>query len=94
WLLRKMKDEFGMDRMKRLLPTGGKGTLTNYYKQDSNYIFAKTGSLTGVICLSGYLFSQKNHLLIFSILVNNHNTSSPAIRRAIEKFVINLRKNS
>ncbi|PWT77980.1 MAG: hypothetical protein C5B59_02705 [Bacteroidetes bacterium] len=93
WLLRKMKDEFGMDRMKRLLPTGGKGTLANYYKQDSGYVFAKTGSLTGVICLSGYLYTQKNHLLIFSILVNNDVNPASAARREIEKFVTSLRKN-
>lgn len=92
WLLNKMKNEFGMDRMKRILPTGGKGTLRNYYKAESNYIFAKTGSLTGVICLSGYLYTEKNHLLIFSVLVNNHNTAVSNIRKSVEQFLIALRK--
>ena len=45
WVLNFMKEKFGLERMKRILPTGGTGTLGRYYKQDSNYIFAKTGSL-------------------------------------------------
>ena len=92
WLLNKMKNDFGLERMKRLLPTGGNGTLGNYYKQDSGRIYAKTGSLSGVICLSGYLISKKNHLLIFSILVNNHNGSGSAIRKAVENFIEDICK--
>ncbi len=91
WLLNTMKDEFGIERMKHILPTGGTGTLRNYYKKDSGYVFAKTGSLTGVLCLSGYVYTKKNKLLIFSILVNNHNGSAAAIRSAFEKFVLALR---
>jgi serine-type D-Ala-D-Ala carboxypeptidase/endopeptidase (penicillin-binding protein 4) len=91
WLLDKMKNEFGIDRMKRLLPTGGTGTLGSYYKEDSAYIYAKTGSLSGVICLSGYLISQKNHLLIFSVLVNNYSGNSREIRLEIAKFLRDIR---
>jgi D-alanyl-D-alanine carboxypeptidase/D-alanyl-D-alanine-endopeptidase (penicillin-binding protein 4) len=93
WVLNAMKNEFGMERMKRILPTGGAGTLGRYYKQDSGYIFAKTGSLTGVICLSGYLITQKNRLLIFSVLVNNHNGSTSQIRGATEKFIESIRRD-
>jgi D-alanyl-D-alanine carboxypeptidase/D-alanyl-D-alanine-endopeptidase (penicillin-binding protein 4) len=91
-LLIKLKNEFGMDRMKRILPTGGSGTLKNYYRSDSGYVFVKTGSLTGVLCLSGYIYTNRNHLLEFSILVNNHNGGSSAIRRAVETYVEYLRK--
>src|SRR5579871_726373 len=94
WLLNKMQHEFGLERIKHILPTGGQGTLGNRYKQDSGYIFAKTGSLSGVATLSGYLITQKNHLLLFSILVNNYNGSGPQIRDAMEKFVKMLRNKS
>jgi len=90
WLLNKMKDEFGLPRLKRILPTGGTGTLANYYKKDSGYIYAKTGSLSGVVALSGYLVTKKDHLLIFSILVNNH--SDPAVRRKMERFLEGVRE--
>jgi D-alanyl-D-alanine carboxypeptidase/D-alanyl-D-alanine-endopeptidase (penicillin-binding protein 4) len=87
WLLNTMKNEFGLERMKRLLPTGGNGTLGSYYKQDSGHIYAKTGSLSGVICLSGYLITQKNHLLIFSILINNYNGGGSDLRKGVQHFI-------
>lgn len=92
WLLDKMKNEFGLARMKGILPTGGTGTLASYYKKDSGAIFAKTGSLTGVVALSGYLVTKKGHLLIFSILINNHTAGGTAIRKSIEKLVEMVRE--
>lgn len=90
-ILNKMKNEFGMERIKNILPTGNEGTLTNYYKDETNLIFAKTGTLSGVVALSGFLYTKQNKLLIFSVLVNNHQSSAPAIRRAIEKFIKEVR---
>lgn len=90
-LLQKMQQEFGMKRLQAILPTGGKGTLSNLYKQDSNYIFAKTGTLSGVVALSGYLYTKKNKLLIFSVLINNHTGSAGAIRRGVETFLNGIR---
>jgi serine-type D-Ala-D-Ala carboxypeptidase/endopeptidase (penicillin-binding protein 4) len=94
FLLTKFKNEFGMERMKKILPTGGAGTLKNYYRLDSGYVFAKTGSLGGVICLSGYIYTAKKHLLEFSILVNNENGSGSVIRREIEAYIENIRRNN
>jgi D-alanyl-D-alanine carboxypeptidase/D-alanyl-D-alanine-endopeptidase (penicillin-binding protein 4) len=90
WLLNKMKDEFGLARLKGILPTGGTGTLSNYYKRDSGYIYAKTGSLSGVVALSGFLMTKKNRLLIFSVLINNN--SDPVVRKKIEKFLEGIRE--
>jgi len=91
-ILNKMRNEFGMERIKEILPTGGTGTISNYYKADSNYIFGKTGTLSGVVAFSGFLYTKKGKLLIFSTLVNNHNnSSSTGVRRAIEKFIQGLR---
>lgn len=36
-----------------------------------NNVHAKTGTLTGVSCLSGYLTNKKNHKLAFSIMMQN-----------------------
>jgi len=90
-ILNKMKNEFGMERIKVILPTGGTGTISNYYKADSNYIFGKTGTLSGVVAFSGFLYTKKGKLLIFSTLVNNHQASSTAVRRAVEKFLQGIR---
>jgi D-alanyl-D-alanine carboxypeptidase/D-alanyl-D-alanine-endopeptidase (penicillin-binding protein 4) len=93
WLLNKLKNEFGLDRMKRILPTGGTGTLASYYRQDSGYIFAKTGSLSGVVALSGYLITQKGHLLLFSILINNYTGSGVTARRQMEQLIHTFRSD-
>jgi D-alanyl-D-alanine carboxypeptidase/D-alanyl-D-alanine-endopeptidase (penicillin-binding protein 4) len=87
-----MQKEFGMNRIKEVFPTGDDGTLTNYYKTSSGSIFAKTGTLSGVVALSGFLYTNNNKLLIFSVLVNNHQSSAPAIRRAVEKFITSVRE--
>lgn len=91
-ILNKMKNDFGMERMKRILPTGNTGTLSNYYKNETGYLYAKTGSLSGVVALSGYLYTKKNKLLLFSVLVNNHNTAAANVRRAVEKFIEGIRE--
>jgi D-alanyl-D-alanine carboxypeptidase/D-alanyl-D-alanine-endopeptidase (penicillin-binding protein 4) len=70
-ILNKMKNEFGMERIKVILPTGGEGTISSYYKTDSGYIYGKTGTLSGVVAFSGFLYTKKRKLLIFSTLVNN-----------------------
>jgi len=91
-ILNKMKNEFGMERIKVILPTGGTGTISNYYRADSNFIFGKTGTLSGVVAFSGFLYTKKGKLLIFSTLVNNHQASSTAVRRAVEKFIQGIRE--
>ena len=90
-ILNKMKNEFGMERIKVILPTGGEGTISNYYKADSGYIYGKTGTLAGVVAFSGFLYTKSGRLLIFSTLINNHQTSSTEVRRAIEKFLQEVR---
>jgi len=90
-ILNKIKNEFGMDRVKRLFPTGGTVAFKKYFVQDSGYFFAKTGSMSGVNCLSGFLYTRKNKLLLFSVLVNNQQSSATAVRRAVEAFLQNVR---
>jgi D-alanyl-D-alanine carboxypeptidase/D-alanyl-D-alanine-endopeptidase (penicillin-binding protein 4) len=67
-ILNKMKNEFGMDRIKVILATGGEGTISSYYKADSGYIYGKTGTLSGVVAFSGYLYTKKESCLYFLLL--------------------------
>ena len=90
-ILNKMKNEFGMERIKVILPTGGEGTISSYYKADSGYIYGKTGTLSGVVAFSGFLYTKKGKLLIFSTLVNNHQASATEVRKAVEKFLQGIR---
>jgi serine-type D-Ala-D-Ala carboxypeptidase/endopeptidase (penicillin-binding protein 4) len=93
YLLQKMKEEFSWKRITTILPTVNKGTLSAYNKLDSNFIYAKTGTLRGQVALSGYLITRKNKTLIFSVMVNNHATSATNVRKAIELFLLQLRNS-
>ncbi len=92
-ILTKMKNEFGMERIKVVFPTGGEGTISSYYKTESGFIFAKTGTLSGVVAFSGFLYTKKGKLLVFSTLVNNHQASATDVRKAVEKFLQGIRNN-
>ncbi|GAA4738394.1 D-alanyl-D-alanine carboxypeptidase [Flavisolibacter ginsenosidimutans] len=94
FILNKMKNEFGMPRIKNILATGGEGTLSNYYPKEKGFLYAKTGSLSGVVALSGFLTTKKGKDLIFSVQVNNHNGSATDVRRAVEKFIEGIRENN
>lgn len=72
-----------------LLPVGGEdGTLSDRFKgmRDGSRIRAKTGTLSHVTALSGYVDSVTNGALAFSILVNNYNSSSRDIRAIVDKI--------
>ncbi len=86
-----MMKEFGMARLRSIFPSGNEGTLRRYYTAGAGYIFAKTGSLSGVVSLSGFLYTKHKRILIFSVLVNNHNGSAGDVRRAVEKLVESVR---
>ena len=89
-ILNKMKNEFGMDRLKVIFPTGGEGTISSYYRNMSGSIYGKTGTLSGVVAFSGYLTTKKGKQLIFSTLINNHQASATDVRRAVEKFLTGI----
>ena len=92
FVLNKLKNEFGWDRMKNILPTGGEGTLNSYFKTNTGFIYAKTGTLSNNCALSGYLVTKNNKLIIFSILANNYQTGATPVRRAVEKFLKKIRE--
>ncbi|MEO6404253.1 MAG: D-alanyl-D-alanine carboxypeptidase [Ferruginibacter sp.] len=92
FLLNKIRNEFGLERITRILATGGTGTLRSYYLADAGYIFAKTGTLSNHVALSGYLVTKKNKLVIFSIMANHFNSGATPIRKSVEKFLHGIRE--
>ena len=59
----------------------------------ARHIHAKTGTLTGVANLSGYLLEGRNHTLIFSILINHNVKKARAAYRLQNSIISNLTKN-
>lgn len=74
------------------LPKAGReGTLRSFLKNTKyeGKIIAKSGSIGGVHCYSGYLIDgQKQYA--FTVMVNKFNGTRPQVRSAIEKFILSL----
>lgn len=89
-ILSRMQQEFGMQRIASIFPTGGIGTLKSYYNNIAGQIYAKTGTLSGTVALSGFIQAKSGKWLTFSILVNNHRTTPTVVRKAMEQFLLKV----
>ncbi len=78
---------FPRDRIFDMLPSGGEGTLKHFYHHMEGKIFAKTGSLSNNVTLSGYLITAKGHTLIFSMMINHCVSPLNVGRHAMEDFL-------
>lgn len=69
---------------------GINGTLKNRFSNTYviNQLWGKTGTLTGVGTLSGYIYPFQYPSLAFSILLNNSEVSNREIRQAIDEIVV------
>ena len=72
-----------------LAVAGVNGTLKRRFVNTpiQGNLWGKTGTLTGVGALSGYLTTPSNISLVFSILVNNSELKNREIRQAIDELV-------
>jgi D-alanyl-D-alanine carboxypeptidase/D-alanyl-D-alanine-endopeptidase (penicillin-binding protein 4) len=82
-LLGKIQAKVPQQRLFTLLPAAGQsGTLRSVGgSQQTPYIWAKSGSMTGVYNLSGYLQTRRGRLLYFSVMNNNFSQSVSEMRR-------------
>lgn len=75
------------------LPVGGvSGTLKGRFQDTfaTGIIQAKTGTLTGVTSLAGYISPPNYQPLVFSITINQTNLSTQQLRQAIDEIVLLL----
>ncbi len=81
-LLGRIYAKVPQQRLFTLIPAAGRsGTLRSMSMSNKPYIFAKSGSMTGVYNLSGYVLTKRNKLLYFSIMHNNFTQPVSEIRR-------------
>lgn len=72
------------------LPMGGvDGTLAGRFTQGplKGKVFAKTGTISGVNTLSGYLTTARGKTVVFSILCNAHGPDGDAALKALDRIV-------
>jgi D-alanyl-D-alanine carboxypeptidase/D-alanyl-D-alanine-endopeptidase (penicillin-binding protein 4) len=87
YVLNKMRLEQPWERIKSIFPRVGNGTLTKFQSKNGEFIYAKTGSMGGVMNLSGYIYTEKKKWLIFSIMINNTQTPFSIIRKQMNGFL-------
>jgi D-alanyl-D-alanine carboxypeptidase/D-alanyl-D-alanine-endopeptidase (penicillin-binding protein 4) len=77
------------------LPVAGEsGTLKNRFNGTPNRVIlqAKTGTLSGVSALSGYIEVANYEPLVFSIIVNQSDLSPAKLRSATDEIVLLLNR--
>ncbi len=91
-ILKKLYDKIPSQRLFDLFPTGGEGTLKNWYAGNPEpYLYAKTGSLGNVHNISGYLLTKSGKVLIFSFMNNHFRHPSSEVKKHMQQIFENFR---
>ncbi len=80
--------EMPRERLFSIFPAGGvSGTIKDFYADKQPYVYAKTGTLSSLHCLSGYLLAKSGKVYIFSFMNNNYLGSSTPVKKEMEKVL-------
>lgn len=87
-LLTKIAAKVPRNRLFALLPAAGQsGTLRSIDMDGKPYVYAKSGSMTGVYNLSGYVVTKRGKLLYFSVMHNNFTQPVSEMRRRTSELL-------
>lgn len=81
------------ERLLDLFPAAGvDGTVADWRTAPDGqpYVYAKSGSMGGVYCLSGYLQTKKGRMLVFSVLHNGFIGSNRPVKNEVQRLLENL----
>lgn len=93
-LWKKIYEQVPRQRLFSMLPAGGQsGTLRNTYQADPPYIYGKTGTLSGVHCLSGFLITKKGKTLIFSYMNQNYTQPTRMVQNEMQLLLKQIHDN-
>lgn len=96
FLLEKIWREQPHARVFNLFPAGGsEGTVRDWYKPEAGqpaWLHAKTGTMGGVHCLSGYLTARSGRVLVFSFMHNNFTGPSADYKKEMERVLRGVRE--
>ena len=83
-----LETDGNMDKVFELLPTGGNtGTLDGRFKDYSQFIYAKTGTLSNNHNLSGYIVTKSGKLLVFSYMNNHYRYKTSTIQKQTDTIL-------
>ena len=73
--------------LKNLLPTAGQGTLKDRMLYMSDNLHAKTGTLSNVSAIAGYVDTKNNNTYAFCIMISDPKSKS-ADKKMLEEYLI------
>ena len=74
-------------KLKDWMPTAGEGTLQNRMLYFKDNIKAKTGTLSDVSSIAGYITSRSGKTYAFDIMINDPKTKS-ADKKSLEEYIL------
>ena len=89
WVLRQIYALEGISFIKAIFPSGGvSGNLKDMYKGKNGlpYIYAKTGTMRHINCISGFLLTRSGKILVFSWMNNQFKSEPAELNRKMEKL--------
>jgi len=88
-VLEKIYNDHPESRIFNIFPVGGKtGTIKGRYKDSPQpYVFAKTGTFSNTVTLSGYLKTKSGKTFIFSLMNNNVTKNLSWVRNENENLL-------
>ncbi|PTX42057.1 D-alanyl-D-alanine carboxypeptidase/D-alanyl-D-alanine-endopeptidase (penicillin-binding protein 4) [Christiangramia gaetbulicola] len=93
-LIEKIENEIPVEKLFKILAVGGEsGTLKNYYKAETPYIYAKTGTLRNNHSLSGFLVTKSGRILIFSFMNSNYTVPTSELKQGMTRILERIRDN-
>jgi serine-type D-Ala-D-Ala carboxypeptidase/endopeptidase (penicillin-binding protein 4) len=92
FLLQKMKNELGLAKLNSYLPSNGiNGTMKSFAQNEPTFLYAKSGSMSGVYNLAGVLETASGKTVIFAVMNNNFTTSVSEVRKETEEMLVRFR---
>jgi len=87
-VLKKIHDKIGLKKIMIYFPEiKAASKRLSFFDQENEFkVFAKTGTLSNNLSLSGYIFKGEK-LILFSFMVNHHNRSLMDIQKAMGKII-------
>jgi D-alanyl-D-alanine carboxypeptidase/D-alanyl-D-alanine-endopeptidase (penicillin-binding protein 4) len=86
-LMNTMITKYDQSMIEEVLPTGGEGTLKNWYGYTPPRVFAKTGTVKYCHNLTGIIHTEKGNQYTFSFMHNNFNYASSEVKEAMSDVI-------
>jgi D-alanyl-D-alanine carboxypeptidase/D-alanyl-D-alanine-endopeptidase (penicillin-binding protein 4) len=92
YLLQIMKNQWGIETIRGFLPSNrNESTMKTFSMNKESFLSAKSGSMSGVYNMAGFLKTRSNRMLTFAVMNNNFTKPVSEVRKEMEAMLIKIR---